>query len=408
MSIPALHSSVSTLPLSPALQKITLVDGKGTLQGIIESIEGKKNSFAIYAHLLNGENGTITKIMAEKGLALFGDFVTEAKANPGKHPNIDILLAILSGTKIKAALTYEIDPTLQDAIAHFTSCKKNGTLLEEKAEALKAFTTLCDLLEKGHIRTAEFTEGGWKVNAWVKEGLLLGFPLGNIKVFKGSADIQFADKETFPLRTITADLGFRVVPPAAGLRRGAYAGQGTIFMPPAYVNMGAFIGQNTMVENLAGSCCQVGRNCHISAGAIIAGVLDPIEATPVILGDNVLLGEGTGVSQGTRLGDLVTLAPGVHISKATPVIDVVNKVAYTAKGIAEVEEVKVGEITLYRVGKVQQEKDGSYGPEIPDGALIIPGTSVSSLGTLKATPTIVKYISSPEERAYALEDALRN
>ena len=127
---------------------------------------------------------------------------------------------------------------------------------------------------------------------------MLGFPLGDILVYKGSSDICFTDKETFPVRKLTGKEGFRVVPPASGLRRGAFAGNGCVLMPPAYGNVGVHIGAGTMVENLAGSCAQIGRDSHISAGAIIGGVLDPVEATPVILGDHVLLGEGSGVTQG--------------------------------------------------------------------------------------------------------------
>ena len=179
-------------------------------------------------------------------------------------------------------------------------------------------------------------------------------------------------------------------------------------MPPGYANVGAHVGAGTMVENLAGSCSQIGRDCHISAGAIIGGVLDPIEATPVIIGDNVLLGEGSGVTQGARLGDLVTLVSGVHISKATAILDPINNVAYTSKGVAELITHELsGGIKTYSVGKIITEKDPSYGPEIPVGALVIPSMSVSSQGTLKVTPLIAKYIKSASDRAYALEEALR-
>lgn len=178
-------------------------------------------------------------------------------------------------------------------------------------------------------------------------------------------------------------------------------------MSPGYANVGAHIEENTMIENLAGSCCQVGRNCHISAGAIIGGVLDPVEATPVVLGDYVLLGEGAGITQGSRMGDLATLSPGVHISKATPILDPIKGKAYTFKGVAELEEDKIGNVIIYSVGKLKEEKDSSYGPEIPRGALVIPGVTMSSNGSLKVVPTIIKYIEKPEDRAYLLEECLR-
>jgi len=295
---------------------------------------------------------------------------------------------------------------LREKVERFVALKKAGKLLEEKVAALAVFNELMDELEAGTIRTAHIVNGKWQANLWVKEGIMLGFPLGNTTNF-GSGDILFADKETFPLRKITPESGIRLVPPGSGLRRGAYAGKGTIFMPPAYANVGAHIGDNTMIENLAGSCCQVGGDCHISAGAIIGGVLDPIEATPVIIGNNVLLGEGSGITQGSRLGDLATLAPGVHISKATPIIDAIKGVAYTTNGICELTEYKMGDAKLFGVGKIIEEKDGTYGPEVPNGALVIPALSMGSLGIPKLTPIVAKYINDKSQRAYALEEALR-
>jgi 2,3,4,5-tetrahydropyridine-2,6-dicarboxylate N-succinyltransferase len=243
------------------------------------------------------------------------------------------------------------------------------------------------------------------LNTWIKKALLLGFKIGESKISNG-----FCDKETFPLRKITEDMQVRLVPPASGIRSGAYVGKNCILMPPAYVNTGAYIASNTMIENLAGSCSQVGRHCHISAGAIIGGVLDPVEASPVIIGDYSLLGEGTGVTQGVRLGHMTTLAPGVHISKATPVIDPYNSVAYTSNGTYSIKQKELGieKIKLYELDKLIKEKDNSYGPEVPNGALLIPGIMISSTGILKQTPIIAKYIKNPEERAYALEETLRN
>jgi len=264
---------------------------------------------------------------------------------------------------------------------------------------------LLDSLEAGTTRVVSFDGDSITANTWVKQGILLGFRLSETTTFNANA--QFRDKDLFPLQALKADSAIRVVPPAAGIRRGAYVDKGCILMPPAYVNVGAYVGKNTMLESLAGSCAQIGANCHISYGSVIGGVLDPIEATPVILGDFVLLGENAGVTQGTRLGNLVTVAPGTHISKATPVIDPINKVAYTSRGIVELEEDNTTGIKFFSVGRMIEEKDSSYGPEIPDGALIIPGVARSSHGTLKTAPTIAKFIKSEADRAYALEEALR-
>ncbi len=374
----------------------------------IPNAEGKRGSLQLYANLIEFDNGSIDANLAAKGLDLFAEHTADAKANPGAHPNVD-LLANISGTdSVKAVINYKVPGDLRERVAKFNDLKKAGKLLTEKEAALATFNEVMDLLEAGHLRTAQIVNGRWSANEWVKEGIMLGFPLGNVIVYNGSNDIVFTDKETFPLRKVGADAGFRVVPPASGLRRGAFAGVGSVFMPPAYANVGAHVGMNTMVENLAGSCCQVGRDSHISAGAIIGGVLDPIEATPVILGDHVLLGEGSGVTQGARLGDLVTVAPGVHISKATPIIDPINGVAYTSKGICAIKEYKMGDARLFGVGEVLTAKDSTYGPEIPAGALIIPGLSMSSNGIPKVTPMIAKYIGSKADRAYALEEALRS
>jgi len=296
---------------------------------------------------------------------------------------------------------------LRENIDKFVQLKRAGKLMDEKPSALAAFNELMDSLESGVVRTAQIVDGQWRANGWVKEGIMLGFALGNITVYNGGYDIQFCDKETFPLRKIQPRSQIRVVPPSTGLRRGAFAAKGTIFMPPAFANVGAHISGNSMIENLAGSCCQIGRDCHISAGAVVGGVLDPIEATPVIIGDNVLLGEGSGVTQGCRLGDLATLAPGVHLSKATPIIDPIKGVAYTSNGICQLLEYKMGDAKLFGVGKIIEEKDNAYGPEVPSGALIIPGLSLSSLGVPKVTPFVAKYITHLSQRTYALEDALR-
>ncbi|MBI9098899.1 MAG: DUF2322 family protein [Spirochaetaceae bacterium] len=398
---------LKTLKSAESVEKIDIVkDGK--LIHTIANTEGSKGSLKVIANLVDFDNGNIDGVLAQKGLELFGEHVADAQLNRGDHPNVDMLLSIKGDDYVKAVVHYYVPEGLEERVSKYTLLKKEGKLESHRTGALAAFNEVMDLLEAGHLRTAQIIEGKWTANQWVKNGIMLGFPLGKIIVYNGSGDICFTDKETFPLRKIKGDEGFRVVPPAAGLRRGAYAGAGCVFMPPAYANVGAHVGPGTMVENLAGSCAQIGRDSHISAGAVIGGVLDPIEATPVILGDHVLLGESSGVTQGARLGDLVTLAPGVHISKATPILDPINQVAYTSRGTAELITHELsGGIKTYSVGKVISEKDPSYGPEIPAGALVIPSMSVSSQGTLKLTPLIAKYIKSASERAYALEEALR-
>lgn len=401
------EENIASLRAIDALEGIDLYKD-GCAVGKVPNIDGKRASLKILAHVVDFDNGSIDYSRAQQCLALFAELSDDAREHPGKHPTIDVLLSIKEHEILKAVVHYAVPETLCDQVEKFSEMKRAGTLMNEKAAALKTFNEIMDLLEAGVLRTAQLIDGSWQSLCWVKEGILLGFPLGNIVTYQGGNDIQFSDKETFPLRKIAVDSGIRVVPPASGLRRGAYAGTGCVFMPPAYANVGAHIGGGSMIENLAGSCCQVGRDCHISAGAIIGGVLDPIEATPVIIGDNVLLGEGSGVTQGCRLGDLVTLVPGVHLSKATPVMDPLNGVAYSNKGTHELIEYRMGDAKLYGLGTLLSPKDSSYGPEIPRGALVIPGLSMSSLGAPKLTPVVVKYIKNPSERAYALEEALRN
>ncbi len=390
---------------------------RGLEIGRIPNAEGKKGSLQVYANLLGFEDGTISAEDAKKGLELFSEHTEDARKNPGKHPNIDYLLNLKSEEFLRGTIRFAIPTDLEGRIRELNEVKKAGKLGEKWREAVNAFYNLRTLLEDGKVRTAEYL-GFWKVNDWVKMGILLGFSAGKNTTYMG----KFIDKDTVPPRVIEVHEEIRVVPPSAGIRSGAYVGRGCTLMPPAYVNIGAFVGRGTMAENLVGSCAQVGKNSHLSAGSIIGGVLDPIEATPVILGDDVMLGEGAGVTQGTRLGDLVTLAPGVHISKGTPVVDLVNKVAYTAAGVAELKKYRIeygdsvvpisgvfGSIFLYGVEDLikGKEKDPSYGPEIPRGALIIPSMSISSQATLKATPTIVKYISDKKQRSFELEQALR-
>ena len=206
---------------------------------------------------------------------------------------------------------------MQNEIENLSSTLKSGSLSEsERRSGRDLVSELLTALESGEVRVAEPYEDGWKVNTWVKKGILAGFGLS--ETIKLEDDSQFIDKDLYGLRDIKLEQGARLTPPASGVRRGAFIGRGVVLMSPAYVNVGAYVGDNTMVESLAGSCAQIGTNCHISFGTVIGGVLDPVEAAPVIIGNNVLMGESTGVTQGARLEDLVTLAPGVHISMATP------------------------------------------------------------------------------------------
>ncbi len=386
------------------IEQITLYNSKGDIVSQIPNVSGKQGSLAVYANQLGFESGSIAPEDRVSMLETFGEHTQDAHAHRGKHPNIDVLL---EGKASSAWIDFKVSNDLQERVDKFVEMKAAGTLMSEKSAALDTFNELADYVEAGKLRTATFVGTGWKASEWVKKGLMLAFPLGGITVYNEGNDITFTDKATLPIRTMKGDEGFRVVPPAAGLRRASYAGQGATFMPPAYMNMGGWVGQDGMIENLVGSCAQVGKKGHISAGAIIGGVLDPLEATPCILGDHAMLGENAGITQGVRLGDIVTLSAGVHINKGSPVIDPINGVAYTKNGTHELIIDKSGEFNKYSVGKILEEKDNSYGPVIPSGAVVINGVGLSRNNELRQAPTIVKYVTSPSDRSFELNNDLR-
>ena len=387
------------------VNSITIYESNGEVASHIPNEPGKQGSLQVYANQLGFESGSISGDDRFAMLETFAEHRADAQTNPSKHSNIDILL---NDQAVNSWIDFKVSSDLRERVDKFVSMKKAGTLLSEKSGALDTFTELADLVEKGYLRTATFTGKGWEANQWVKEGLCLAFPLGDIVAYNEGNDITFTDKSTLPIRKMTGNEGFRVVPPASGLRRGSYAGQGATFMPPAYVNVGGYVGRGSMIESLVGSCAQVGKNSHISAGTVIGGVLDPMEATPNILGDNVLLGEGSGITQGTRLGNNVMLAPGVHISGSSPVFDTVNGLAYTRQGTYELDTTINSGVRLNRLSNnLIQEKDTSYGPVIPNGALIINGLAISRTGELRTVPTIVKYVSSAAEQNFDLNADLR-
>ena len=182
-----------------------------------------------------------------------------------------------------------------------------------------------ELLNRGAIRAAEPDQSepsGWRVNAWVKKGILLGFRMGGIVEMSG----QFFDRSTYPLKRIVAGDGVRVVPGGSSIRDGCYVGRGVTCMPPMYINVGSYIADGTMVDShaLIGSCAQIGRNCHISAASQIGGVLEPVGALPVIIEDEVLVGGNCGVYEGTIVKRRAVLGSGTILNRSTPVYDLVR------------------------------------------------------------------------------------
>jgi 2,3,4,5-tetrahydropyridine-2,6-dicarboxylate N-succinyltransferase len=256
--------------------------------------------------------------------------------------------------------------------------------------AIVAFEDLRRALEAGEVRAAEPDSAspiGWRVNAWVKRGILLGFRLGHLATWGDG--LSFVDKHTYPLRRFTAEQGIRVVPGGSSVRAGAYVAKGVVCMPPMYVNVGAYVDEGTMVDShaLVGSCAQIGKRVHLSAAAQVGGVLEPVNASPVILEDDVLVGGNCGVYEGTIVRKKAVLAAGTVLTRGTPVYDVVK-----------------GEVL---------RADGERPLIIPEGAVVVPGARAVTKGKAAEwglsvyTPVIVKYRDEKTELSLALEDLLR-
>lgn len=270
-----------------------------------------------------------------------------------------------------------------------------GVALPESAAEVVA--DLLEGLETGDLRAATRSEDGtWSAVAWVKRGILLAFRYGVVAPTAGTEGgvpvgngAAFYDKHTLPLRRFQASDGVRIVPGGSAVRRGAYLAPGVVCMPPMYVNVGAHVGSGTMIDShaLVGSCAQVGERVHVSAAAQLGGVLEPINASPVVIEDDVVVGGNVGVYEGTVVRRRAVLGAGVILTRGTPVYDLVNE-------------------TVHRGGP-------DTPLEIPEGAVVVGGSrAVSSdwargQGLQLYTPVIVKYRDEKTDLATALEGWLR-
>ena len=204
------------------------------------------------------------------------------------------------------------------------------------AEHHSLFLSFKKALNRGEIRAAEpdsASPAGWRTNSWVKKGILLGFRMGSIvNMSVDSSKLPFFDKSTYPLHSFSVADGVRIVPGGSSIRDGAHISRGVICMPPMFVNVGAYVGENTMIDShaLVGSCAQVGRNCHISAGSQIGGVLEPVGALPVIIEDEVVIGGNSGVYEGTIVKSGAVLGTGTILNRSIPVYDLVRDAVYSA------------------------------------------------------------------------------
>ncbi|HET6837319.1 MAG TPA: 2,3,4,5-tetrahydropyridine-2,6-dicarboxylate N-succinyltransferase, partial [Gemmatimonadales bacterium] len=202
---------------------------------------------------------------------------------------------------------------------------------DEQDEALAAFQALKSALNAGTVRAAERDEAGtWRVNPWVKTGILLGFRLGRVERAVPDSVFPFYDKHTYPIHSFTPADGVRIVPGGSAIRDGCYVAPGVVCMPPMFINVGAYVGEGTMIDShaLVGSCAQIGRRVHLSAAAQIGGVLEPAGALPVIIEDEVLVGGNCGVYEGTIVREGAVLAPGTILSAGTSVFDLVHDRVY--------------------------------------------------------------------------------
>jgi 2,3,4,5-tetrahydropyridine-2-carboxylate N-succinyltransferase len=246
-------------------------------------------------------------------------------------------------------------------------------------------------LRKGEIRSAEKdAEGNWNVNPWVKQGILLGFRMGKmVEMSKETETFRFFDKDTFPLRPMSLDDGVRIVIGGSTIRDGSYVAPGVVVVPPAYINVGAYVDEGSMIDShaLVGSCAQIGKRVHLSAAAQIGGVLEPINAAPVVIEDDVLVGGNTGIYEGTVVRERAVIASGVILTRSTPLFDLVTGAIYKSDGEKPLI-VPAGAVVVQGSRAVTSEKGREWGLSI-------------------YAPIIVKYRDEKTDTSTKLEDYLR-
>jgi len=273
--------------------------------------------------------------------------------------------------------------SLKSEIERIASAEQPGPGVRE------IFLEFRDALTRGEIRAAEKIDGDWRVNVWVKQGILLGFWLGELTQMGSGECLSFVDKDTFPARKFSVADRVRMVPGGSSARLGAYIAPSVICMPPTFINVGAYVDEGTMIDShaLAGSCAQIGKRVHLSAAAQIGGVLEPVNACPVIIEDDVLVGGNCGVYEGTVVRTRAVLGAGVILTRSTPLYDLVRGEVYRAS-----EERSL---------------------EVPEGAVVVPGSRAVNKGKAVEwgislyAPVIVKYRDDKTARSVELEDLLR-
>lgn len=278
--------------------------------------------------------------------------------------------------------------TVTDLAARIESVASTPAARALPSDAEDCVNDLLAALERGEVRAAERADdGSWRAVPWVKQGILLGFRVG--RLVEMGETLGFVDKHTYPPRRMHVGDNVRVVPGGSSIRRGAFVAPGVVCMPPMYVNVGAYVGEGTMVDShaLIGSCAQIGARVHVSAAAQIGGVLEPVNAAPVVIEDDVLVGGNCGVYEGTIVRERAVLAAGVVLTRGTPVFDLVNERVYKAAADRPLE--------------------------IPRAAVVVPGARAvangwgRSQGLSLQAPVIVKYRDEKTDLATTLEAWLR-
>ena len=272
---------------------------------------------------------------------------------------------------------------MQASIERFSAV----SALSGNSEARTVFLEFRDALTAGKIRAAEKINGSWTVHTWVKQGILLGFKLGELREM--DAGLSFVDKDTFPARRFSVGDRVRVVPGGSSVRTGAYVAPSVICMPPMYINVGAYVDESSMVDShvLVGSCAQIGKRVHLSAAAQIGGVLEPVNAAPVIIEDDVLIGGNCGVYEGALVKTRAVLGAGTILTRSTPLYDLVRGEVYRATADQPLE--------------------------VPENAVVVPGSRAVKKGSAADwnislyTPVIVKYRDEKTDRGIELEEWLR-
>ncbi len=283
---------------------------------------------------------------------------------------------------------------MPDSLSTLKSAIQRLSALETIVDPDQARPTFFDFraaLTRGEVRAADKVDGRWIVNAWVKQGILLGFRLGELQKMSDGDVLSFIDKDTFPARRLTLADRVRLVPGGSSIREGAYVAPSVVCMPPMFINVGAYVGEGSMIDShaLVGSCAQIGKRVHLSAAAQIGGVLEPINAAPVVIEDDVLVGGNCGVYEGTLVGTRAVLGAGTILTRSTPLYDLVRGEIYRATA--------------------------EHPLEVPENAVVVPGSRAVKKGKAKSddwnlslyTPVIVKYRDEKTERGIELEDWLR-